>query len=648
MRSEARNGARGTYPAGAARYSRAPLVRTAPRFPEKRLSILATAADRSRSKRSTIRFSLSAGASFALPQIPGATSSLAGDQARCSPAPTTRRNRKVSSPIELQDVFKTNGVPTHTFVEPDEYNELLLALKSPGRGVVIEGPSGIGKTTAVEKAIASLGLGQGTGIAITVLSARKQKDVEYIAALPSMGPVGVVVVDDFHKLQAPMRQQIADYMKTLADAEDEGTKLIVVGINKAGENLISFAHDLVNRIDVIRFESNPDHKVAELISKGESALNISLNVKDEIVAAANGGFLLAQLFGREVCIASNILASTAGLISTTVSFEAIKAAVWERLSASFRARTERFCRGTKMKREGRAPYLHLLHWLGQSSDWTLSIRDALRHHTELRGSVTQVVEKHYLEELIREDNEISTVLHYDPESQQLTIEDPQYLFYVRNLPWRTFAKDLGFISVTFDSRYDFALSFAGEDRTIAEALFNILSERDLEVFYDRNEQHRILATNIEDYLTPIYQSEARFVICLLSENYPKKIWTKIESDAFRERLPRGEVIPIFFSSAPVGNFDETKTVGGYEFKRNLNSAQQINEIATLCTRKLDLGGHPKPANDGHLKTGQRKRSSRRCEGALGLAHRRSGQRLERRQEAPGDRAGPAGLAAAPH
>jgi MoxR-like ATPase len=49
-------------------------------------------------------------------------------------------------------------VPTHTFVEPVEYRDLLLNLRTPGRGLVIEGPSGIGKTTAVETALKQLGI----------------------------------------------------------------------------------------------------------------------------------------------------------------------------------------------------------------------------------------------------------------------------------------------------------------------------------------------------------------------------------------------------------------------------------------------------------------------------------------------------------
>jgi MoxR-like ATPase len=60
--------------------------------------------------------------------------------------------------LQLQDVFVLSGVPQYTFVQPVEYTRLLVALRTPGRSVVIEGPSGIGKTTAVMKAIAEANL----------------------------------------------------------------------------------------------------------------------------------------------------------------------------------------------------------------------------------------------------------------------------------------------------------------------------------------------------------------------------------------------------------------------------------------------------------------------------------------------------------
>lgn len=153
----------------------------------------------------------------------------------------------------LEEVFKLSGIPSYTFVPPIEYDKLLVALRSPGRGVVIEGPSGIGKTTAVTRALVELEL---EGKAVK-LSARKSEDRQMIAELPKMGDVGIVIVDDFHRLDDDIRREVADYLKTLADEEEHDSKLVVVGINRAGESLIRFARDLVNRIDTIRFEAIP-------------------------------------------------------------------------------------------------------------------------------------------------------------------------------------------------------------------------------------------------------------------------------------------------------------------------------------------------------------------------------------------------------
>jgi len=61
-----------------------------------------------------------------------------------------------SMSLRVQDVFKVSGVPTHTFIRPSAFNRLKVALDTPGRGVVVEGPSGIGKSTAVTKVLEDL------------------------------------------------------------------------------------------------------------------------------------------------------------------------------------------------------------------------------------------------------------------------------------------------------------------------------------------------------------------------------------------------------------------------------------------------------------------------------------------------------------
>jgi hypothetical protein len=103
----------------------------------------------------------------------------------------------------------------------------------------------------------------------------------------------VVVIEDFHVLDDRLRGSIADLLKLLADMESQRSKLIVVGINRAGDSLIDHAPDLVNR-DTIRFEVEPDEKVRELVALGEAALNIEIEAKDKIVEGAQGSFYLAQ------------------------------------------------------------------------------------------------------------------------------------------------------------------------------------------------------------------------------------------------------------------------------------------------------------------------------------------------------------------
>ena len=121
---------------------------------------------------------------------------------------------------------------------------------------------------------------------------------------------------------------------------------------------------------------------------------------------------------------------------------------------------------------------------------------------------------------------------------------------------------------------------------MAEALFGALSSAEVEVFYDKNEQHRILAEDVEGYLRPIYQSEAQYVVVLLGPEYPKRIWTKIESDAFRERINDGSVIPVWFAGAPPSMFDATRERGGLDFDRAAGIDEQASTLASVLLQKL--------------------------------------------------------------
>lgn len=188
--------------------------------------------------------------------------------------------------------------------------------------------------------------------------------------------------------------------------------------------------------------------------------------------------------------------------------------------------------------------------------------------------------------LEEQDDLLGDLLHYDSDARVLAVEDPKFFYCIKNLPWNRFAERIGYFDVSFSSRYDFALSFAGSDRDVAEMLFEALSELEHGVFYDRNEQARILAENVEEYLAPIYKSEASFVVAILGPDYPTRIWTKFESDQFKKRFGEKAVIPTWFAGQDYGAFDISREVGGQTIDRSQPLQPQVAGIAERLAKKL--------------------------------------------------------------
>src|SRR5205823_5721266 len=92
---------------------------------------------------------------------------------------------------QLFEVFVKSGVPNLTFVEREDFELLKLSLAQPGRGVVIEGPSGVGKTTSLKKAIEKLTSNKDSlrrtskiGASVQMLSARNPEHRNKLYTLP--------------------------------------------------------------------------------------------------------------------------------------------------------------------------------------------------------------------------------------------------------------------------------------------------------------------------------------------------------------------------------------------------------------------------------------------------------------------------------
>lgn len=485
----------------------------------------------------------------------------------------------------LDEVFRLSGIPTYTFVEPARYDEIRVSLRTPGRCMVVEGPSGIGKSTTITKAIAELG----ENVQVLSLSARKKADVEMIDALPEMGDIGTVIVDDFHRLSNGTKERLSDFMKVLADSEDEKSKLVLIGINKAGQQLVKFAQDLGLRIDVFRLEANSQEKIQELIKLGENALNVKILESDAISERAQGSFQIAQLLCHKICVLSKVLETSIKITIVDLPLDVVIEDVMIDLARQFKEPALTFARGSKLRREGRAPYLHMLKWLAEGDEWSLDLSEALHRRPEHKASIGQVLDKGHLSALLS-DTDKRTILedhfHFEPSTAILSVEDPKLIFYLKNVIWRSFSREVGFTADYFVGKYDFALSFAGANRNIAKRLHELLSEHEIASFYDEEEQHRIIAKNVEEYLSPIYRSEARYVVPLLSTEYPNRIWTKFESDQFRERFGQNSVIPINFSDVKPGLFSDERKYGGLIFDPAGDVEVQLRTIVETLSKRL--------------------------------------------------------------
>jgi hypothetical protein len=258
----------------------------------------------------------------------------------------------------------------------------------------------------------------------------------------------------------------------------------------------------------------------------------------------------------------------------------------ERQERRFGKPTMKFVRGTHFRPSGRANYLHILSWLKDAESWSISLPEEMARHPAEKASVGQVVDKGFLQNLTAMQ-EIAQIVHFDPTTRVLSVEDPQLVFYLRNLDWADFVRRTGFTRVDVAEQYDFALSFAGEDRAFAERLNDHLVDLGHTPFYDYAEQHRILARDLEEFLGPIYRTGATYVVAILGPDYGQKRWTRFESEQFKERFGEGRVIPIWSTDALPTAFDVTAGVGGATFDPDGDLDEQARTIAELCSRKLD-------------------------------------------------------------
>ena len=83
--------------------------------------------------------------------------------------------------------------------------------------------------------------------------------------------------------------------------------------------------------------------------------------------------------------------------------------------------------------------------------------------------------------------------------------------------------------------YDYAISYASENRNIAEKIASALKLKNIRVFYDKFEEAKLLGKKLSTFFQETYASKSQYVIVLISKDYQIKDWTNLELKIARDQ-----------------------------------------------------------------------------------------------------------------
>lgn len=460
----------------------------------------------------------------------------------------------------LEEIFRTEGIPEFTFVRPPNYNEILVDIRNPGKPVVIEGQSGTGKTTIAKKIIEHAFPDQ----SFEYLTARKSRDLTQIMDLSEGKLLGRFIVDDFHRLDTSIQERIGNIVKISAEDPDpdQHPKVVLIGINKVGSELIYLVHDIAKRCGIHKVMPADDARIKELISKGEEKLNITIDNQHVICEESRGDYWLTQLLCQSICLLNDVLDTQDDAIQIHFDVEELRGRVIAKLENSYNDPVKEFCRGKRF-RSTNDPYYRLLKTIGEQDSSIVDLNELANANEEVRGSINNIKERR-INILLGSKPICEQYFYYNSDTKNFAIEDPALFYYLKHLNWDDLRQSCGFRDAKNEYDFDFAISFAGENRDLAKMTADLLGVLDCTVFYDEYFEANYLGKAWSAQFNEIFGKKARFVICLLDHNHNEKIWPTFERECFTPRVADAAVIPVYLDDTSFAGIP--KDIVGIDFK----------------------------------------------------------------------------------
>ncbi|MDD2465923.1 MAG: TIR domain-containing protein [Desulfobulbus sp.] len=479
----------------------------------------------------------------------------------------------------VEEVFRTEGVPEFTFVKPPNYNEIFVDIRNQGKPTIIEGQSGTGKTTVAKKIIENaFPLGE-----FGYLSARAASDMERILSIADGKLQGRWIIDDFHRLDSSVQARIADLIKIAAENFDPSAhpKLVLIGINKVGSELILLVHDIAKRCGIHRIQPADKEISFQMINRGEEKLQVVLEDKEAIFNETKGDYWLTQLTCQAICLSHDILETQAPERTLAYRQDDVRARIIARLDNTYREPVKEFARGKRF-RPTNDPYFRLLRLIAAQGSSIADLNELANAYPDVRGSINNIKERRIA--IVLESKPIcARFFYYNTDTKTFAIEDPAFFYYLQHLDWENIRKDCGFRDDPRNFDWDFAISFAGENRALAKTIADQLEALDCTIFYDQYYEANYLGKAWSQQFKEIFGTKARYVVCLLDSHHSEKIWPTFEREIFSPRVKDAAVIPVYLDGTSFVGIP--KDIVGIDFKGC--DPSEINLVTDKIVYKLE-------------------------------------------------------------
>lgn len=497
-----------------------------------------------------------------------------------------------TSPKRLADVFKTVGLPPYTYVKPAYFGEVKSDIVSAGRHLLIEGPSGIGKTCVVYKVFEELNWTRDDDYAY--VSCRDPDSQSRIDAFFDEANRGgfpkpaLLVIDDFHLLAKTLRSNIGAALKRLSDRSFEDAsppKVILIGIPTAGDSLLTDALDLGPRLGGYRFAQATDTEIDQLITEGELALNVLFEDRPILLSESAGNFWLAQYVCNKICAMDEVFSAGEDVRVLTFDLLSIRQRLMTELTQRYLPVARVFAKGKKWRPGGNKPYLEVLLGLARIPDSVISFDKILTLVPERRRPGIKAIRSRIAEVIHDPERQIDLrkQLAFDPDSG-FSIEDPLFRYFLSHLDETRLLADLGIEPASMDLArvysYDVGFSFAGNARPLVEAINAELKAEDVVTFYDFDQQAVLLALDLQPALEKIYTGSCRYYLVFLDASYKERVWTRWEQDILTHSGRRGHIIPVILDTAgEAGAVGIPSTLGHIDLKDVFSAMQRDRTVA---------------------------------------------------------------------